>query len=153
MNEWIKTIIREGIAPELHPDATGTDVRVGSTNGMANSAGVSMSHVIMRGGWDLSGINKVFEYMLQVTTSVSIGGRALAGWPNPRLPCYPATVTCVRNESNQEQMDALQGLLFSSFNFSKWNLDALRDMLYASLLLAGGVISAEDAADEDGDEE
>ena len=75
----------------------------------------------------------VFEYMLQITASVAICGRALAGWPNPRAGCYPPSMECVTTDDNAQLIANFTAVLLP-FDFVKRGLQPLGDVLLASLL-------------------
>ena len=46
---------------------------------------------VARGGWKTKGESfcALLEYFLNSTTAISTAGRALCGYPNPRVPCFP----------------------------------------------------------------
>jgi hypothetical protein len=46
----------------LFEDVSGTCLRVGATNQMANHPRVELTHVIQRGGWDFSGISNIYIF-------------------------------------------------------------------------------------------
>lgn len=133
VNGYIKELVASKQVTGLSEDSIGTSLRIGATNVMANSPGVELQHIIMRGGWEFSGFCNVFEYMLQITTSVGVGGRALAGWPNPRAICYPPSMMIVITEENSQLIANFQSSLLP-FDFVTRQLEKLGDVLLASIV-------------------
>jgi hypothetical protein len=79
-------IIRDGLRskyPAVVEWYSGTSLRMGSGMHIANHPKCSLWHTIVRGGWDLRGDCRAFEYILGCMVSMSIAGRALSGWPYP----------------------------------------------------------------------
>ena len=88
VSKYLKDLVAHNIEG-LFEGVSGTDLRVGSANAIVNHPNAELVHAIMRGGWEMSSINSMFEYVLQCPQSVAIAGRALAGWPNCRQKCVP----------------------------------------------------------------
>ena len=76
-----------------------------------NHPTTELIHGILRGGWECASYCNIFEYLIRSIQSVSIGGRALAGWPNSRSKVY--LPRCVfKNGLNSTQVDNLIHALF-----------------------------------------
>ena len=65
-------------------DYSGKSLRVGSVNFLVNHPGCDLFHAIVRGGWEFSSSVRIFEYVMMLNLTVSIGGRALSGWNQTR---------------------------------------------------------------------
>jgi hypothetical protein len=55
----LQILFNQFIKIGLFEDAVGTSLRIEAANTIANHRTCELSHVIMRGGWDFSGICKV----------------------------------------------------------------------------------------------
>lgn len=76
---------------------------------------------VARGGWKSKGesITALFEYYMCTTSSVSIAGRILSGYPNPRVGCFPPTFSAFVTSENKDQvMRMMSDLLDSRFMIS-----------------------------------
>jgi hypothetical protein len=68
---------------------TAYGIRIGATNYLATLNGIELHHIVLRGGWSFEDICKVFEYLVQLSATVAIAGRALAHAPNYFKGAYP----------------------------------------------------------------
>jgi hypothetical protein len=136
ITQILKDIISSGTIEEMCGDITGTSLRIGAANVMANHRTTDLTHLILRGGWDFSGLCNCFEYLLHLRETINIGGRALAGWPDSRKPCYPPR--CVFNkELDEDETVSVRNLMESLFQPSKkiiTDLKPLVECMFASLL-------------------
>ena len=82
MSKYLSDLVKAKSVPGLYEDTTATFLRIGSTNTMVNHPTTSLTDAIRRGGWDFTGICNKWEYILQLSESLAIAGRALAGYPN-----------------------------------------------------------------------
>jgi hypothetical protein len=64
VTQSIHDIAKTNEVEGLSPDASGTGMRIGATNYLALIASVTLSMIIMRGGWELRGICSVHEVSL-----------------------------------------------------------------------------------------
>lgn len=89
--------------PELHGDVTATDLRAGSLCEIVYAEGGGLEVAIARGGWKGKGesLSALFEYLMNTNLSISIGGRILAGYLNPRVRCFPPRLSVVLSDENQ----------------------------------------------------
>jgi hypothetical protein len=81
---------------------SGKSLRVGSVNEILEHRNCELFHGIIRGGWAFGGYCNIFEYIMKSLRTMSVAGKALAGWPNPRekvhLPrcCFIDSLNIVR---------------------------------------------------------
>ena len=64
VTQSIHDIAKTNEVEGLSPDSSGTGMRIGATNYLALIASVTLSMIIMRGGWELRGICSVHEVSL-----------------------------------------------------------------------------------------
>ena len=115
---------------EVWDDICGTGVRIGATNEMFNT-GLEMIFVILRGGWDYSSWCKAFEYQVCETSSVAVGGRALAGWKYPRKICHPPKLV-FRSQLDERTVNELDQFLLQTFSYASWILPKLVKVMCAT---------------------
>ena len=84
-------------------------------------------------GWDHSSYCKAFEYMVCETSSIAVGGRVLAGWENPRIPCYPPTL-CFLSYLTKEKQEDFLNFLHQTFNYTANIPPMLIQTMCASIL-------------------
>lgn len=76
-----------------------------------NHPTTELIHGILRGGWECASYRNIFEYLIRSILSISIAGRALAGWTNSRAKVY--LPRCVfKTASNAIPVDNLMHTLF-----------------------------------------
>lgn len=102
-----------------------------------NHPTTELIHGILRGGWECASYCNIFEYLIRSVTSLSIAGRALAGWPNSRTKVF--LPRCVfKTDINGTQVDNLIHALFQDSvpgmrpGCALW---PLAECLFATLLL------------------
>jgi hypothetical protein len=137
INKVLKDI--QGRAPSigLPEDVTGTCLRVGAVHEILNHPSCELIHAIIRGGWEFSSLCNIFEYIMGTKETLSIGGRALAGYPEPRRRTYPPRLSACIDGNNDIAINVLKTVLFHSnhFDILKCNdLNGLVDTMLASLL-------------------
>jgi hypothetical protein len=88
---------------ELHVDVTATDLRAGSLCEIVYAEGGGLKIAIARGGWKGKGesLCALFEYLMNTCYAISIGGRILAAYLNPRVRCFPPRLSVVLTDKNQ----------------------------------------------------
>jgi hypothetical protein len=85
ITKWLVDIIRTF---QSFGEYTGKSLRIGSVNEIIEHPMCELIHGILRGGWQFSGYCNIFEYIVKSLRSMSIAGRALAGWPNSRCKVF-----------------------------------------------------------------
>lgn len=90
----------------------GTSFRIGGTNVIVNHPQAEIWHAIARGNWDFKGVCTAFEYLLQLTVSLAVAGRALCGVPNPRALWLPPTLSAITNPMATKALNEFIVLLF-----------------------------------------
>ncbi len=119
---------------------SGTSLRVGATNDMLNHPTTEFFHALARGGWECSGMTKMFEYVMLNDVAVSVGGKALSGWRNSRKkvksPSLKPIIGDIRSGIN---IDNLLNTLFSALSTVQIKheglLMQLKRVMFASILL------------------
>eukprot|EP01138_Halocafeteria_seosinensis_P016324 gb/GECG01016654.1/.p1 GENE.gb/GECG01016654.1/~~gb/GECG01016654.1/.p1 ORF type:complete len:756 (+),score=93.91 gb/GECG01016654.1/:1-2268(+) len=81
----------------------GTSLRIGATNQMTNTRDVELHHVIERGGWDFTGVNNSFHYLLQSYDLVNVGGRALGGWNDCKSGAHLPRLVFMKTRTSKDQ--------------------------------------------------
>jgi hypothetical protein len=59
-----------------------------------------------------SGLCNIFVYIQATCSLLNVGGRALAGWPKPRVRCYPPECVFITPE-NKKHVDSMCSALFN----------------------------------------
>jgi hypothetical protein len=141
ITEYIREGVREsnGSNRQYTDKVSGTSLRIGATNFMAHHPTTDIMQCILRGGWDFTGMTNFFEYILHTNYGLSVGGRALAGWPDSRQACYPPRMDKIFETMKDEEMSKFKNLIHELVPFH-WNeknscpsLLKLRETLCASL--------------------
>jgi hypothetical protein len=100
--------------------------------------GGGLEIAIARGGWKTKGesLCALFEYFMDTTCSISIGGRILSGYTYPRAPCFPPRFTVFVNAENEDKVKKMVANLFNqSFEItSSLYLANFAKTIFASLL-------------------
>ena len=65
--------------------------------------GAGLEVAIARGGWKAKGesLTALFEYFVNTAHAISIGGRVLAGFSNPRVRCFAPRITPFVTDENE----------------------------------------------------
>ena len=121
----------------LTDDMTSNSIRIGSVNYIIAHIDCELIHAILRGGWDFAGECNIFVYLGQFFATISVGGKALAGWENARQ--HVAAPSCVFiTDANRCQVANFISALFPS-NMPMFilggKLRPLLDGMLASLLM------------------
>ena len=98
----------------LKDQYTGKSLRKGAVTTMINHEHCTLIDAIIRGGWDLTSFNTIFEYIGAELGPVSWAGRALANYPIPRRHYVIPTCHFVEemNVDEKERFDAMLTYLF-----------------------------------------
>ena len=110
-------------------------IRIGAANYLASLNGIELHHIILRGGWEFSDLCRVFEYILQLSTTLAIAGRGLAHAKNVFQGAYPPKL--IRNSESAEFLQALRSRLFRNapIRFQQSSLNTLLDVALASVIM------------------
>ena len=78
----------------------------------------------------------MFEYFLNTTTAISTAGRALSGYPNPRVSCFPPRISVFVTADNKDKiMKMISELFDNSFQITRCEaLQGFAKTLFASLV-------------------
>ena len=112
MSKYLSDLVKAKSVLGLYDDTVATFLRIGATNTMVNHPTTSLTDAIRRGGWDFSGICNVWEYILQLSESLAIAGRALAGYSNSRNRCFPARLSCLTDVDENALRNLVNDLFF-----------------------------------------
>lgn len=100
--------------------------------------GGGLEVAVARGGWKTKGesLCALFEYFLNTTLAISIAGRVLSGYPNPRVPCFPPRFSVFVTAENKDKIMKMMSDLFDH-SFQITGCEALLNFaktMFASLL-------------------
>jgi hypothetical protein len=110
VTKWLVDIIKTF---QSYGVFTGKSLRVGSVNEIIDHPMCELIHGILRGGWQFSGYCNIFEYIVSSLKSMSIAGRALAGWPNSRCEVFLPKCSSFLDASNVVRVNNLMAHLFN----------------------------------------
>uniref|UniRef100_A0A7S3H495 Uncharacterized protein n=1 Tax=Spumella elongata TaxID=89044 RepID=A0A7S3H495_9STRA len=98
-------------------DVTAKSLRVGSVGEMLTSTGDVVVGTV-RGGWggQLAGVATILEYHMESDYTLSIGGKALAGWSDPKKPVFPPSCDAITATMSTEQVAHFHNFLRYLFN-------------------------------------
>lgn len=126
--------------PDMPRNATGTCLRVGAAMEVTLRTDVVVA--AHRGGWDYphASVSTIMEYMVQSGETLAIGGRALAGWPEPKTPVFPPSCDAILGLLLPEQQINLLNFLTDLFTTARCsimssNLRKLGLTMFASLVM------------------
>lgn len=99
-------------------DVTSTSLRVGSVAEVVNSTGDIVVATI-RGGWGsfLASVATILEYYIGSHHTLSIGGRAIAGWPDPHRHVHAPSCESILSKMSANEKVVFHNFLSSLFNF------------------------------------
>ena len=110
--------------------------RYGGANHCLTDLNVKMEEWCLRGGWKLGTNGEC--YIGDIKFSVSVAGRSLSGWRNPRASCFQPSCDAFINPENREKVENFISTLFvgAIYEMGKdrklWNLSKC---CFASLLM------------------
>ncbi len=103
-------------------DVTAKSLRVGAVGEILTRTGDVVVGTV-RGGWggQLSGVATILEYHMESDYTLSIGGKALAGWADPKKPVFPPscdTITASMTTDQVAHFHSFLRFLFSAVHFN-----------------------------------
>lgn len=134
INRRLRDLVRKvrGVTDNI----LGTSFRIGATNTIVNHRTCEIWHAIVRGNWDFAGVCTIFDYLLQLNESLSVGLRALTGWSDTRRPCYPPRLVFQYVE-NEGQVNNMMAVLFDiSYSLGDAVKQPLLETVFASLIMS-----------------
>ena len=113
-------------------------LRIGGTNFLANIPLIELHHIIIRGGWELADICKVFEYILQLSSTVAIAGRALAHSKTIFAGAFPPRMVPVEPDVKHFFSNFMNLLFMPNVpaRFSNSSLHTLLEVISASIIMS-----------------
>jgi hypothetical protein len=135
IGRWLAAVSLQN--PEFG-DLRGTGIRSGAANFLASIDGIELHHIILRGGWSFKSICTVFEYLLSLLTTLSVGGRALSGWKSIKKGAFPPRIDVLfLNNEDRELLASLSNSLFFFANeiLAREDLQFLKEIMLASLIM------------------
>lgn len=98
-------------------DVTAKSLRVGSVGEILTNTGDVVVGTV-RGGWggQLSGVATILEYHMESDYTLSIGGKVLAGWSDPKKPVSPPSCDAFTASMTTEQVAHFHSFLRFLFN-------------------------------------
>lgn len=102
---------------------TGTSIRIGAANDIADHADGGIYHSIMAGGWDCEDISRAFCYLMSLKGPMIVSAKILAGWPRAR----GKQGSCPSLDPITHLLDSYKDTRFDNFVVSLLNLTALPD--------------------------
>ena len=113
-------------------------LRIGASNYLAIQDSVQLHHIIIRGGWSMEDVCKVFEYLLQLSSTVAIGGRALAHAPDIYKGAFPPKMIADADPETKEFFSRFVNILLLPKvpeRFATSSLRTLLDIVAAELIM------------------
>ena len=113
-------------------------MRIGASNYLAIQESIQLHHIIIRGGWSMEDICKVFEYLLQLSSTVAVAGRALAHAPNVYKGAFPPKMIADADPETKEFFNRFVNTLLLPRvpdRFSTSSLRTLLDIVAAELIM------------------
>jgi len=119
--------------PELHPEVTSKDIRVGATNVMLDNLDCSHYAASILGSWDLKNESAIFKYAQNHRELLRLAANTLAGWPSPKRRVFPFRAVFI-HEQNKGQVDSfMQSLFDHNISLTKILGWKMKTILYATL--------------------
>jgi len=119
--------------PELHPEVTSKDIRVGATNVMLDNSDCSHYAASILGGWDLKNESAMFEYARNHREPLRLAANTLAGWPSPKRKVFPLRAVFI-NDQNRGQIDSfMQSLFDHNISLTTYGGGKMKAILYTTL--------------------
>ena len=134
INRWLRELV--GKVKGVTDNILDTSFRIGATNTIVNHRTCEIWHAIVRGNWDFAGVCTIFDYLLQLNESLSVGLRALTGWNDTRRPCFPPRLI-FQNTDNEGRVNNMMAILFDiSYSFGDAVKQPLLETFFASLIMS-----------------
>ena len=134
INRWLRDLV--GKVNGVTDNILGTSFRIGATNTIVNHRTCEIWHAIVRGNWDFAGVCTIFDYLLQLNESLSVGLRALTGWSDTRRPCFPPRLI-FQNIENEGSVSNMMAVLFDiSYALGEAVKQPLLETVFASLIMS-----------------
>lgn len=121
-------------------DVTATALRVGGVQEVVNRTGDIVAGTI-RGGWGgfLASVATIMEYYQQTHQTLSKGGKALAGWPDPDAHVHPPSCSPILQTLTDAQRHIFYNYLRELFMAAHFHvvdshLSQLSEVMFASLV-------------------
>jgi len=122
MTEYMRKLA-EATNGRVSLDVSSTSLRVGSVAEVVNSTGDIVVATI-RGGWGsfLASVATILEYYIGSHHTLSIGGRAIAGWPDPHRHVHAPSCDSFVNSMSASEKVVFSNFLSSLFRTSHFDI-------------------------------
>lgn len=138
VTEMLKKFV--GVVPGVPDDVTATCLRVGSA--MEVTKRTNLVTAVHRGAWDypMASITTAMEYVTQTIETVSIAGKALAGWPDPTQDVFPPRCEPILTTLTKDGTNRLYNLLNALFTNARCALMSSKLRPFAQSMFASLVM-------------